>query len=393
MRLAGVLEALGKVKQGAIDTYGESREDKRLAFRRAREDSDKEKEATRLSTSLGTNRTVTAVRELLGIGDPKLKDVHRQMGMALSDDRAYRTGQLLGIIGNDLTQDTSRELWWLLNAPQAVGNVAAETAIMKANPKLYNEMIPLNDSAGNRLSMSNKLEAEEVGALDPESGRLKKGYSYQEDEDGNKLISKRAYEPGHVAALGIPTGLAINTAIGLMNPFGGAEGYKAAIPDEEDPTKTKNVVGEVAAKYILGRTGNLLPWEEFKQVRPDVSKDEYMKYKAFKFDKDEDYNPFDDGQMSALMGAARYTNEGIHGPEVQFLGRSLPIATGIMPTAAAIAGTALGARSKRNPIGRGFSGGMAGAVGGMGLGMAIEDERRRRNQEENERDNYIDTIN
>ena len=47
------------------------------------------------------------------------------------------------------------------------------------------------------------------------------------------------------------------------------------LPSEEDPSKTNNVLGEVAAKYILGRTGNLLPWDEFKKVRPDVSKDEY----------------------------------------------------------------------------------------------------------------------
>ena len=120
-----------------------------------------------------------------------------------------------------------------------------------------------------------------------------------------------------------------------------------------------------------------------------------MRYKAFKCDKDEDYNPFDDGKVSLGMGAARYTNEGIHGPEVQFLGRSLPVATGLMPTAAAILGTALGVRNKRNPIQSGMYGGLAGAGGGMALGMAIEDERRRRNQAENERDqmNRIDTIN
>ena len=117
--------------------------------------------------------------------------------------------------------------------------------------------------------------------------------------------------------------------------------------DEEDPSKTSNVLGEVGAKYVLGKTGNLLAWDDFKEVRPDVSKDEYMRYKAFKFDNDMDLNPFDDGKAVLPAGIAKYTNEGIHGPEVQFLGRSLPIATGILPTAAAIAGTALGARRGR----------------------------------------------
>jgi hypothetical protein len=58
-----------------------------------------------------------------------------------------------------------------------------------------------------------------------------------------------------------------------------------------------------------------------------------------------------------------------------------------MPAAAAIAGTALGVRGK-NPIRRGFVGGMSGALGGMAIGNAIEDERRRRNAAQNE----LDTI-
>jgi hypothetical protein len=101
--------------------------------------------------------------------------------------------------------------------------------------------------------------------------------------------------PGAIQAMSIPAGIAINTGLGLMTPFGGAEGYKAALPSEEDPSKTSNVIGEVAAKYLLGRTGNLLPYPEFVKVRPDVSGDEYGRYKAFKFDKP-DINPFDDGK-------------------------------------------------------------------------------------------------
>ena len=86
--------------------------------------------------------------------------------------------------------------------------------------------------------------------------------------------------------------ISINSGLGLLNITGGHEGYKG-IPDEEDPTKTSNVIAEMAAKYFLGRTGGLLPWDEFKQVRPDVGKDEYMRYKAFKFDNSADMNPLD----------------------------------------------------------------------------------------------------
>jgi hypothetical protein len=215
-------------------------------------------------------------------------------------------------------------------------------------------------------------------------GKLKVGYA--RDDDG--YITERENEPGHLDLLSIPTGLAINTGIGLMNPFGGAEGYKAVLPSEEDPSKTSNVLGEVAAKYVLGRTGDLLPWDEFKKVRPDVSKGEYQKYKAYKFSKEEDWNPLD-GDINVLTGVLRGTTEGIHGPEVQFLGRSLPVATAIMPAAAGVLGTAYGAR--KGPK-RGLGVGLASTLGAMGVGNLIEGERRRRNAAENERD-QIDTIN
>ena len=69
---------------------------------------------------------------------------------------------------------------------------------------------------------------------------------------------------------------------------------------------------------------------------------------------------------------------------MQFLGKSLPLATGIMPTAAAITGTALGAR--RGGVRGGLKAGAASTAGGMLLGNIIEGERRRRNKAENERD-------
>jgi hypothetical protein len=173
-----------------------------------------------------------------------------------------------------------------------------------------------------------------------------------------------------------------------MAPFGGAEGYKAVFPDDEDPSKSTNPVMEVGAKYILGRTGGLLPWDEFKKVRPDVSKDEYMRYKAFRFDNETDLNPLD-GDIVLPTGVLKATTDGIHGPEVQFLGRSLPVNTALIPTAAAIGSTAYGAR-RFGPKG-GLATGLAGTAAGMLAGSALENERRRRNAEENNM-NQIDRI-
>ena len=56
-----------------------------------------------------------------------------------------------------------------------------------------------------------------------------------------------------------------------MSPMGGTDGYEALIPSEGDPQKTANAVAEAGLKYFTGRTGNLLPYDEFKQDRPDVS--------------------------------------------------------------------------------------------------------------------------
>jgi hypothetical protein len=381
MNFRELIDATKRARSGFKDSYGEGREDNRIAFKRTRDDSEKDPDAVRIATTLGTNRTMTMLMEALR-ANPKQSKVFTQMGMGFSNDPATRVGQVGGHLAADLTQDRTRELWWLLNAPQAIGNVSQEAITNMMTRGKFEKSTAQQDRAGNLLSITNQLEAEKVGALDPQSGRLKKGYSMK-DVDGDKIIYKRDYEPGHIEALQIPVGLAINSGIGLMNPFGGQEGYQAALPSEEDANKTSNVIGEVAAKYILGRTGNILPWDEFQKVRPDVSKGEYMAYKAFKFDKGADLNPFDDGRATIPSGVLKYNNDGIHGAEVQFLGRSLPLNTAILPTATAILGTALGARRVKRPIESGFIGGMSGALGGMAVGNALEDERRRRNAAEN----------
>jgi hypothetical protein len=217
-----------------------------------------------------------------------------------------------------------------------------------------------------------------------------RGYKTKDVEGGTEIL-KRNYSPGMVQSLAIPTGIAINSGLGLLTPFGGAEGYKAALPSEEDPTKTANVIGEVGLKYVMGRTGQLLPYSDFNQVRPDVSRDEYERYQAFKYDKNEDWNPTD-GDITIAGGAIKATDEGIHGPELQFLGRSLPVTTGVVPYVGALAGGAIGARmgvpNKRAAI-SGLIGGMGGLAVGQLTGHALEAERRRRNTNENIQDGTI----
>jgi hypothetical protein len=313
-----------------------------------------------------------------------------EMGFGPKPTMAGRLGQIGGALGNDALFDKTRSIYWLLNAAQAAGAVINEGVLAKANPDLYG-----SEDLGMKYDLSRMAAGPEPLAHKEANGRLAPNQRIFKGENGN--VFRKNYRSGAVQALGVPAGFAINQGLGLMTPFGGYEGYEAVIPDADDPTKTANVVGEIASKYIMGRTGNLLNWDEFQKVRPDVSKDEYMRYKAFKFDKEGDLNPFDDGQITIPTGVIKATADGIHGAEVQFLGRSLPVNTAIVPFASAVAGAALGARKRRTfkpggaefmkgntvdqeAVKRGLIGGTAGVAGGMAVGNLLEGERRRRNE-------------
>ena len=390
----------GRLKQGFKDRYGEGREDYRQAYYAARELQGLDPEDARIKTTLATNPTFVTARDLIGNSEPIYRQQREERGMQLSDDLATKLGQIGGTIGNDLTQDSSRGLWWLLNAPQATGNVINEYALSKAQPSLFahdttNIRMPVMETnirggrspkvyENSEYTAENKANYERARAEDLISaeGVKRKGVG---QKDG--MLTKRRYDPGDVAALAIPSGIAINAGIGLLNPFGGSGGYSAVIPSDEDPSKTENVIGEVAAKYILGKTGNLLPYDEFSQIRPDVSRGEYNAYKAFKYDKEGDYNIFDDGKVTLPTGVVKATTDGIHGPEVQFLGRSLPLTTTLIPYLGAVAGGVAGVRTKR-PIKGGIIGGMAGLGIGTTAGLVTEELRRRANAASNEAMEY-----
>ena len=138
----------------------------------------------------------------------------------------------------------------------------------------------------------------------------------------------------------------------------------------------------------MGKTGNMLPYDEFVKVRPDVSPSQYGQYKGYKYDNDLDYNIMDDGDVVLLPGGAlKASVDGIHGPEVSILGRALPLTTGLVPFASALGGAALGVRGKR-PIRGGMIGGTAGLVAGTAAGLVTEELRRRASAASNEALDY-----
>ena len=65
----------------------------------------------------------------------------------------------------------------------------------------------------------------------------------------------------------VPAIIAMSTGIGNI---GRPAGYKAVLPSESDPRRTDSPIGELVSRYFLGRTGRLLPYDEFSKERPDV---------------------------------------------------------------------------------------------------------------------------
>lgn len=388
MNVDNLIQQARVARDAFNEEIGRGPDEQAKMFYKVRESKGLDDDAPRMDKTLGEHPFLYRIRENLGLADKDAMEARAQLGMELKSTPAGRVGQLGGALGADLIQDKTRSIWWLLNAAQATGNVINDYAIKAANPALYGSTdlnTPFNIAD---LKKAGYTRTTDNGRLVPEDGVY----------NASGRAMKRNYRSGLTHALGAPAGFAINTGMGLMTPFGGYEGYEAVVPDANDPSKTDNAVLEVASKYILGRTGNLLDWDEFKKVRPDVSKGEYESYKAFKYDKAVDLNPFDDGKVSLPAGIARATTDGIHGAEIQFLGRSLPVNTAFVPFLSSVAGTMAGVRrGKRyrkggdlegqvdpNAVKRGLIGGTAGALTGIAGGNLLEAERRRRNQAENE---------
>ena len=370
-------------KKGFRNETGIDRSDLNMIHYDAREAQGLEKDSPRLNERLANYRPAQLIGDLTGTSNPVYRQLREERALGLEPTVLGRAGQLAGAPVRDVMNDDTRSWWWLLNAPQAVTNVGAEAAFGMAAPELYGTKelgINISQEAGRREALK-----QDKAVMRGDKLRLRGGV--QKDDLGN--LRERRVKGGHAAALLFPQGYALNTALGLMTPFGGATGYEAAVPSAEDPTKTDNVLAEVGAKYFLGRTGNLLPYDEFSKVRPDVDRDEYHRYKAFKYDKKGDYD-LSDGDFTLPMGVLKGTMEGIHGPELQFLGRSLPLTTAGVPVAASIAGGVLAGRMTRNRenvFRNMLAGTTASTIGGMAVGNALEAERQRRNKLANDPNN------
>ena len=393
--------------EGAKADYTIGRDDLAKRYYRQRDLQGKGDDAAMFESMRNTHPGIIRLREAMGLLSDEAKQSLREHNMDLRGSLPHKAGQFVGTAAADLTQDHTRSIYWLLNAVQAAGQVVSDETLSAVVPelrstsevtmpgrKVENDNGELVDKVLNMRDPDSLQYMQEKKITRMQDGKPVLNRGFKADSQGN--VRTRNYQQGSLMALGIPTGVAINNAVGLLTPGGGMEGYKAALPSADDPSKTSNVLGEIALKYIVGRTGNLLPYEEFSKVRPDVSRSEYNKYQAFKYDKGLDINPMD-GNITLPGGILKATTEGIHGPEVQFLGRSMPLITGIMPFATALAGGVAGARighkkrrkdeygiDRGNAVLGGVLGGMGGLAAGTITGNIIENERRRRNSVENQ---------
>ena len=168
----------------AQEAYGEGRVDHTKATYAAREMAGQDSDQPRIVETLSTNPTFTRGAEALGKQNASLKEARRRLGMGEKTTMAGKLGQGLGTIGADLTQDTTRGLWWLLNAAQATGNVINEFALHKANPKLYGADI-VKDRFDNKIPVMNNYKenqaALDANLLDPETGTLRAGVGIKEE--------------------------------------------------------------------------------------------------------------------------------------------------------------------------------------------------------------------
>jgi hypothetical protein len=196
----------------------------------------------------------------------------------IAAEAARRVAQAAGVAAADATSQGAQNIWWFVNAAQAAAQAAGQQAM---------------------------------------HGRLRG----LEGAPPDKPFTRQHY----AVSAAFPLVLGASAAVG--NLFR-QPGYTAVLPGDEDRRESSNPLMEQGLR-ALGMTGRLLPYDEFVQERPDVSRGEYEAYKAY------------------LYGSpmpVKFNPDGIHGAEVSLLGKSIPILTGLAPLAGGVVGGAVGLR-------------------------------------------------
>lgn len=164
---------------------------------------------------------------------------------------------------------------------------------------------------------------------------------------GRYAGEKMGLDPVTTDLLGRSTPFAVAAFSGAVgNPLTGGRpaGYKSILPvsKEEDPTgrTSANPAAESVLRYFTGRRGDPLPYQTFKEERPDVAYPTYQKYLQYKHMKPDGLLKVDPNTQSFVgpLGIIRGTARGLNEPEVAYFG--FPVtASSAIGTAAAIGTT------------------------------------------------------
>ena len=285
-------------------------------------------------------------------------------GRVLQNEK-YGIGAKAAYVGGrvtaDLLGDGTRVPWWVLNHELARWGMAGDMAAQAAG------LAPDYD-AERKLALKNNARAEVTKDAVDEAWARRLGFSHNEDVRGLPSAVARSALP----LLGTMAVIQSSGNHDLLNIAGGGRvaGFQPVLPSQEDPSRTGNPIGELASRYLFGRTGRVLPWEQFSAERPDVSPEDYKAYAGYQFDG----GPFD-------LGLIRATSRNIDGePEYQMLGFRTPLSslgTGAGALAGGIAGSQLAQQGLKEPLRRAglkreghrrlagaFGGAIAGAIAG-----------------------------
>lgn len=269
---------------------------------------------------------------------------------------AQKVGDLVGHAGNDFVNNASRASWWLLNAPQAVVDVASEAGTALASPDLFSNkrLHNLRDAAkAGKLKYAPKrgsVDAAEVELVGLSPEKLQEYEQASRNDPRNYVRSapgvrqvngewvERRFNPNLVTAAAMTApATAIAGGIQLLNR---PEGYQAVIPNEDDPRQSDNLLMEIGSRYVLSRQGKMLPSDLATLERVDLDKQDLNNYNAYKWDKQLDFNPLD-GDFN--LGVVRGGETPVHGKEVTAFGKSMSVNETGLPLLGALAGTVGGA--------------------------------------------------
>lgn len=237
---------------------------------------------------------------------------------AFTDPRvgaAGKAGYVVGRFAHDLINDGTRVPWWVLNHPMAQTAVAADIAADAAglNPDYdtyHQQMDGRNDPAV-------RPAIDQAFAKDM-------GFSYRGEGSGIPFSVARKV-PAIIASSAL---LATSGNSNFANIAGGGRlpGFESVMPVDGDKTQSSNPLLELGARYMFGRTGRVLPWEEFTEERPDVAPGDYGAYRAYQYDK------------GPLLGIAKATSRNIDAePEFTMMGFRVPLSA-----ASTVGGTLIG---------------------------------------------------